>query len=990
MIPMILPLATRNLKLRSILPQTRRSRRRPAHLLRPNFRPYLEGLEDRTVPSSVTVLASHLHTAGGLPERLQVAETGTFANGNDFTFNATPGVYHLTDTAGSSTYGSFTVASDGTISGTTGALVASSSTIDFDLTKLAAVTIFGTDLKTATGLRESVGVRFIDVQLSPGPGTDTVYLPAGTFRVVGAAGDYGGITVSANSSGTLAVSATSGAAVATGNTIHFDLTKLAAVTVFGTDLKTAGGLQQAVGVDFVVALTSGGSSTDTVYLPAGTYRLWDENFGAYGSFIVSANSSGALAVSATSGAAVATGNTIHFDLTRLAAVTIFGTDLKTAAGSQQQVRVPDIVGSFNGITDTVYCPARTFQVQDGSGHVYGTFTVAANASGALVVTGATGAAIATGNTIHFDPCRLELVRITPNSGAQWYLEGPLGARPFTSDIVAIPDGSYRLFLYDSSGNPTLTTFSVSSASGLSATQLPQNSPLATLALVPCVPVVGPITAPLTPVPMNTVINASASFTDGPLETHTAVWNWGDGTTSSGTVTESNGSGTVTGSHAYAVDGVYTITLTVKNNVGGSGQSVFQDVVVYNPSAGFVTGGGWFNSPAGAYAANTSLTGQANFGLNAKYLSGSTVPTGNTEFQFPAANLNFHATSYDWLVITTNQAQYQGSGTINGAGNFGFLVTAQDNGGATPDLFRMKIWDKNNNNAVVYDTQPGAANTAAPTKALGGGRIQVHTNAQLVAGGANPSGGNVVPLTPEELQPIVQEAIAGWRAAGIDPARLSALRHVAVGIAEFPAPWLGMAFPDAIWINRDAAGYGWYIGPTPSTGSAIPASPASPAFGKVDLLTVVEHELGHELGYADTAGDDLMGVFLATGVRRVPASDQAPGNLFGERLVPPVVQQPMAPIPGGGTVVPSMQESIMASLAIALPASATGLPAPMTGPPALNGSGQATPFLTASSLQPGQAAGSETRVGPRTEALSGGDEDAIDQAFTDWQAEEVDA
>jgi CSLREA domain-containing protein len=441
----------------------------------------IELLEDRTVPTSVTVLASNLHTAGGLPEYVRVAEAGTAAKGNDFTFDAAPGVYHLIDGDGGGTYGSFTLATDGTISGTTGALVASSSTIDFDLTKLAPVTIFGTDLKTAAGLQQSVGVPFVDVLISPGPGTDTVYLPAGTYRLAEAAGDYGGITVSVNGSGTLAVSATSGAAVATGNTIHFDLTQLAAVTVFGTDLKTAGGLQQALGVDFVVGLTSGGSSTDTVYLPAGTYRLWDPNFGAYGSFIVSANSSGALAVSAASGAAVATGNTIHFDLTQLAAVTIFGTDLKTAAGSQQIVRVPDIVPNVPGgaITDTVYCPARTFQVVDFVGHVYGTFTVAANASGALVVTGATGAAIATGNTIHFDACSLNRVQITPNSGS-WYLEGQVSSA--VADIVAIPDGSYTLF---GPGNIISAPFSVSMSSGLSATQLPQDGSLATLQLVPC-------------------------------------------------------------------------------------------------------------------------------------------------------------------------------------------------------------------------------------------------------------------------------------------------------------------------------------------------------------------------------------------------------------------------------------------------------------------------------------------------------------------------
>jgi hypothetical protein len=254
------------------------------------------------------------------------------------------------------------------------------------------------------------------------------------------------------------------------------------------------------------------------------------------------------------------------------------------------------------------------------------------------------------------------------------------------------------------------------------------------------PTVGAITAPSAPVVVSTTISSNAAFTELDGSSVTAVWAWGDGTTSNGTVAQTGNTGTVSGSHAYTADGVYTVTLTVTNSSGQRVQSVFQYVVVFNPSAGFVTGGGSINSPAGAYAANPSLTGQASFGFNARYRSGTTTPTGNTEFQLPAANLNFHATSYDWLVITTNQAQYQGSGTINGAGNYGFLVTVQDNGGTTPDKFRMKIWDRNNNNAVIYDTQPGAANTAAPTTALGSGRIQVHTNAQLVAGRENPNAG----------------------------------------------------------------------------------------------------------------------------------------------------------------------------------------------------------------------------------------------------------
>src|SRR5262249_15744962 len=137
---------------------TRRPRREPARRRMP-ARLWLERLEDRTVPTSVTVLASNLHTVGGIPEPVPVAETGTpERNGVNVTFNAAPGIYPLDSGNGGVTYGSFTLASDGTISGTTGALTGSGSTVDFDLSKLAAVSIFGTDLKTAAGLQQHVAL----------------------------------------------------------------------------------------------------------------------------------------------------------------------------------------------------------------------------------------------------------------------------------------------------------------------------------------------------------------------------------------------------------------------------------------------------------------------------------------------------------------------------------------------------------------------------------------------------------------------------------------------------------------------------------------------------------------------------------------------------------------------------------------------------------------------------------------------------------------
>ena len=119
------------------------------------------------------------------------------------------------------------------------------------------------------------------------------------------------------------------------------------------------------------------------------------------------------------------------------------------------------------------------------------------------------------------------------------------------------------------------------------------------------------------------------------------------------------------------------------------------LAVYDPDGGFVTGGGWINSPLGAYTPDPSLTGKANFGFVSKYKKGATIPTGVTEFQFKVANLNFYSNTYEWLVVAGARAQYKGTGTINGGGNYGFMLTAIDgaiSGGGGIDKFRIKIWD----------------------------------------------------------------------------------------------------------------------------------------------------------------------------------------------------------------------------------------------------------------------------------------------------------
>ena len=227
----------------------------------------------------------------------------------------------------------------------------------------------------------------------------------------------------------------------------------------------------------------------------------------------------------------------------------------------------------------------------------------------------------------------------------------------------------------------------------------------------------------------TPVYFTGALTDNTGDTHTAEWMCGS-TVLAGTVDEETGSVSLT--HTFETAGVYFIQLTVTDQCGGTDTATTIDgldalVVVYDPSTGFVTGGGWINSPEGAYSPDTTIKGKANFGFVSKYLPGAQSPTGQTEFRFKVADLNFHSTSYDWLVIAGSKAMYKGSGTVNGTGDYGFMLSAVDgeiSGGGNADKFRIKIIDKALNQ-VIYDNQMGNGDTNDPVTTLGGGSIVIH-------------------------------------------------------------------------------------------------------------------------------------------------------------------------------------------------------------------------------------------------------------------------
>src|SRR5690606_14630104 len=83
---------------------------------------------------------------------------------------------------------------------------------------------------------------------------------------------------------------------------------------------------------------------------------------------------------------------------------------------------------------------------------------------------------------------------------------------------------------------------------------------------------------------------------------------------------------------------------------------------------------------------------------------------------------------------------------------------------------------------------------------------------------------------------------------------------------------------------DAAGNGWFVDLTPAAAEEftwrdgrLVAIDGSDAEGRIDLLSVLVHELGHGLGLThdeDTTGGlgTVMGAVLGTGERRLPSAE----------------------------------------------------------------------------------------------------------------------
>lgn len=271
----------------------------------------------------------------------------------------------------------------------------------------------------------------------------------------------------------------------------------------------------------------------------------------------------------------------------------------------------------------------------------------------------TGATITKGDTYS------ENGSFTDSDSTSWTATVDYGEGAGAQSLTLNPDNTFSLsHQYANTGTYTVTVNITDNQgnTGTAATQVTVNSNA-------IAPVVGQITSNPSQVKVNTSTGFSANFTDAnTADTHTASWDWGDGHTSSGTVTESNGSGSVSDSHTYTALGSYTVALTVTDSTGLSSTS--QSVIAIIPASGL----------AGSNLSHTNYNGADLSGQNLSKANLSVATFNNVDFQ--SANLsqvngsNSSFTNDDFTGANLNKINFSNS-NLTGS-NFTSAILTQAN------------------------------------------------------------------------------------------------------------------------------------------------------------------------------------------------------------------------------------------------------------------------------------------------------------------------
>ena len=385
----------------------------------------------------------------------------------------------------------------------------------------------------------------------------------------------------------------------------------------------------------------------------------------------------------------------------------------------------------------------------------------------------------------------------------------------------------------------------------------------------------------------------------------------------------------------------TTNATITNNTFGGGSAFIahhrQAVgnIAFNNNTGIGPVGGIFvsaeiASTVGIDILSNSGTVSGNAGLNALYIQAANNGVGASTI---CANI-----SGNTLSENPNNTGFQSTvvlDTVNGAGDINlenwngssptydvFISNQNTLSGGTPNVIAdVPAHIHAGGNCV---TSTPMSNPDVVQAASSVGQPQSDSTGQkapedvLLAFNRLPKGdSSLAHLSQGELNWMIQAAIERWRETGISAEDLARLQQATLVVSDLPEGQIATALAGKITIDETAGGYGWYYDQRPQDDSEfdvpvpnreLQATEYSPAYGKLDLLTVVMRELGTVYVQGKNRIPKrlrpLMEITLSPGVRRLP--DPALAQILPPQ--PEVQSAPQTAPAGTGTASKSSSSS----------------------------------------------------------------------------------
>jgi len=241
------------------------------------------------------------------------------------------------------------------------------------------------------------------------------------------------------------------------------------------------------------------------------------------------------------------------------------------------------------------------------------------------------------------------------------------------------------------------------------------------------------------------------------------------------------------------------------------------------------------------------------------------------------------TSSTWADVQAADVNGDGRDDIIGRDENGNWMVAQSTGTALVS----EIWGSWSPDVTWQDALVGNYSHAIPAA--------LHA-AELASASETPVAATGDAVTEDAVQGLAEAAFARLTAATLWDDGGESLPSLKFQIADLPGTLLGQSLGQTILIDRDAAGFGWFVDLTPwddeefmgsAGGGDLIAVSGGKADGRMDLLTVVMHELGHLLGY-DHSESGFMQPTLAAGIRQAfdvrAGSDDDQGSPDWETLL----------------------------------------------------------------------------------------------------------